>query len=526
MQNRHRLPTIFSIYMVDVLCCALGCVILLWLIKVHEARNQARATDRLAEQHQSSSSRLASVTDELEKLRKINLLTTKQKKTTEIDLRDALAQIQKLRFEKATIDALRLTADEKAKATKEELLAALKQAQALRFDKEKLKKLAAYAQQEHKKTKDALSLALDQLADLRLDYKTAKKSASTTTGKLEDTVKKNTELAKQIAVLNILVRDAKKKLDATTAKNKADEKQLKLLTAQLLKSDLFTKDLQKQLDSLEIDAKKFKTNLTLANKDAVRLAKELTKREEDLKKAQERLAKLALVEKALSTKLNTAERTVSNLKEAAKNRFAGIELTGKRVLFLVDMSGSMLYKDLQKAKDPDKWPLVCETVAKIMRSLPNLERYQVILFSNDVRYPMADRNKWLDYYPKYSAGAVLKAMKAVEPAGETDMYKAFQEAFRFRAAGLDTIYVLSDGLPTTGEGLPQENEKLTEIQKSNSRAKYVRAMIKQGWNRRLAGIPQVRINTIGYFFDSPEVGSFLWALARENNGSFVGMNQD
>src|SRR5262245_28889781 len=41
MQTRHRVPTVFTLYMVDVLCCALGCVILLWFLKLHEAEGLA-----------------------------------------------------------------------------------------------------------------------------------------------------------------------------------------------------------------------------------------------------------------------------------------------------------------------------------------------------------------------------------------------------------------------------------------------------------------------------------------------------
>ena len=33
------------------------------------------------------------------------------------------------------------------------------------------------------------------------------------------------------------------------------------------------------------------------------------------------------------------------------------------------------------------------------------------------------------------------------------------------------------------------------------------------------------LRAIGYFFESPEVGAFLWAPARENGGSFVGMSR-
>ena len=42
---------------------------------------------------------------------------------------------------------------------------------------------------------------------------------------------------------------------------------------------------------------------------------------------------------------------------------------------------------------------------------------------------------------------------------------------------------------------------------------------------RAAGSQRVRINAIGFFYESPELGSFLWTLARENDGSFVGMSR-
>src|SRR5437763_17178354 len=41
MRVRHRTPSIFSISMVDVLCCALGCMILMWINKSDE--NEATA---------------------------------------------------------------------------------------------------------------------------------------------------------------------------------------------------------------------------------------------------------------------------------------------------------------------------------------------------------------------------------------------------------------------------------------------------------------------------------------------------
>ena len=48
MHLRHRVPTIFNIYMLDVICCALGCVILLWQVAHQEAEQQTAAAGEQA----------------------------------------------------------------------------------------------------------------------------------------------------------------------------------------------------------------------------------------------------------------------------------------------------------------------------------------------------------------------------------------------------------------------------------------------------------------------------------------------
>jgi hypothetical protein len=55
--------------------------------------------------------------------------------------------------------------------------------------------------------------------------------------------------------------------------------------------------------------------------------------------------------------------------------------------------------------------------------------------------------------------------------------------------------------------------------------RHIRDLLARNWNRPIVGQARVRINTVGFFFESPDVGAFLWALARENDGSFVGMSK-
>ncbi len=176
----------------------------------------------------------------------------------------------------------------------------------------------------------------------------------------------------------------------------------------------------------------------------------------------------------------------------------------------------------EKTADPDKWPLVCETVAQLMRSIRSLKFFQVLVFSDRVRYPLGNSGKWLEYDPQQSPKKALAALKAIEPDNETNMHAVFAEAFRYREAGLDTLYLLSDGLPNAGDGLPAN---LTEAQRTTILSKHLRSKLKTEWNRPIAGQKRVRINSIGFFFESPDVGAFLWALLREHDGSFVGMSK-
>jgi hypothetical protein len=55
--------------------------------------------------------------------------------------------------------------------------------------------------------------------------------------------------------------------------------------------------------------------------------------------------------------------------------------------------------------------------------------------------------------------------------------------------------------------------------------KYVREKLQRDWNPPGAGKPRVKINSVGFYFESPDVGAFLWSLSRENDGSFVGMSR-
>jgi hypothetical protein len=443
MRTRHRIPTIFNLSMVDVLCCALGCVILLWLLNLREAKEETITAGKAWEQLKTTQTQLDETTRRLEG-------TTSQRDRLQRDLQTDRSQRAALQQDLAHLRA--------EKATAEDRLAKLTRAQ-----QALVKEKANVAQQ---------LLSLDQ----RLSEKERQAKAA----------------ASRIANLEKQLQDTETKV-----------KELQPL------ADL--------VPGLRADIQSYQSKLAIAEANAEGLERATKNRSKDLADTSRRLTELQDENKRLADR---ASRALA----AAENRFEGIALTGRRVVFLVDMSGSMELVD-ERTPDANKWIGVRETLAKIMRSLPNLEKFQVLIFSNRTSFLAGNDGRWIDYDPKSSVDRVVKALAAIRPLGSTNMYDAFETAFRFRAAGLDTIYVLSDGLPNSGPGLTAEQMTLSETDRSVILSRHIRTLLRRDWNRPLPGQPRVRINTIGFFYESPDVGAFLWALARENDGSFVGMSR-
>jgi hypothetical protein len=437
MRTRHRIPMIFTLSMMDVFCCTLGCVILLWLINQREAMVRTRAAVKVSEElsvSEQQRGRLGGLLDDLDR----------QLAAARADLKTQSAEL----------------ASARGRAT--DLSEQLAEARAQAADAED--RLA-------KKTE-----AAEQVARLRDD---ARKRAAELERLLRDRELQNEDAAHRVAELNARLEQTDLKLG-----------QLRKLADTLPGLQTAISDARDREAAALARAKELESELTTARAGSLELSG--------------RLARAAA---------------------AADQRFEGIALTGRSVVFLVDMSGSMDLVD-ERTPDPAKWAGVRDSVRKIMRSLPQLERFQVVLFSDKITYLLGNDGQWINYDSKASPDQVVKALAATPPKGNTNMYMAMEAAFRFREKGLDTIYLLSDGLPNVGEGLtPEQARSMTETQRGEVLSRAVRTALRSRWNAPQIGRPKVRINAVGYFYESPDVGAFLWALARENDGSFVGMSK-
>src|SRR5262249_34982565 len=97
--------------------------------------------------------------------------------------------------------------------------------------------------------------------------------------------------------------------------------------------------------------------LALLVEAKARLEGQLQAAAKDLAAAQRTMAGLEGQTRRLGDEVRAA-------RAEAEKRFAGIALTGERVLFLLDMSGSMRMRD-PSTSDETKWPQVCETLGHV-----------------------------------------------------------------------------------------------------------------------------------------------------------------
>jgi hypothetical protein len=446
MRVRHRIPSIFNLSMVDVLCCALGCVILLWLLNLREAKDHEDTTSALLRAARTESD-------------KTNALL----ESARTDRDNAYGMLFDLN------NQLKSSEDEKADLQK------------------KLNAQRATARSLEQKLKDSAA----RIAALENDLGTSERRGRDTAAKL-----------KEVQGVADLVPRLRQDLKKAQAEYAAERAMASALEKEVTRRSQEMKDRDESLQSLRTAKTKLQTQLN-AYQSALA---ETNRSVETLKDENKKLSAETL-----------------RVKTALENRFEGIALTGRRIVFMVDMSGSMKLVEENK-EAPTKWRDVYQTVGRLMRSLPDLEKFQVIVFADKSRFLLGDDGAWLPFDPKTTPDRVMKELAKVDPAGGTNMYDAFQAVFRLRPLGLDTIYLLSDGLPNLGEGLPKGQE-LTDAQRETVLANYIRNKLRQEWNRSGGGVSQVRINTIGFFYESPNVGAFLWALARENDGSFVGMSK-
>lgn len=215
--------------------------------------------------------------------------------------------------------------------------------------------------------------------------------------------------------------------------------------------------------------------------------------------------------------------------------FFGIPVTGNRVAFVMDVSGSMEWPyetSVLSRKDPDqryqsRLQRAKAELLKALSEMPPNSKFTVVFFSSDVRV-WKKKLVWANAQNKKAIEAYLEQVKAV---GGTALYDGLNKAMQIRfekrkeqpyGSVVDEIFLLSDGSPTLGTKT-NTDEILDVVRTWNNGAQVRVHAIFIGDEKvdRIYAPP----NTVSRLEGNMPPEEFMRKLAEQNHGRFVEPNK-
>ena len=212
--------------------------------------------------------------------------------------------------------------------------------------------------------------------------------------------------------------------------------------------------------------------------------------------------------------------------EGNREYLTGLRLGGKRILILLDTSGSMLddtivniirirnMRDGIKRNAP-KWVQTLRMVDWLTARFPRDSEYQVYTFNTETRSALPGQDgKWLKVDNKPQLNSVIEALGKIVPEGGTNLEKAFAAIGKLRPRP-DNVYLITDGLPTQGSRTIR-GPYITGKQRLN--------LFERAKKQMPAGVP---VNVILAPLEGDRDAAYeFWRLAMNSDGSFLIPSED
>jgi Mg-chelatase subunit ChlD len=220
------------------------------------------------------------------------------------------------------------------------------------------------------------------------------------------------------------------------------------------------------------------------------------------------------------------EKVRSFVGDGDRQYLTGLKVGGRRIVFLVDASASMLADTIVNAvrrhylpeadrMRADKWRKAVRAVDWLTTQIPRDAQFQVYAFDTRARSAVKGTDgTWLAAKDGKSLNQALATLRGTGPAGGTSLEAAFAAAAALSPAP-DNIILVTDGLPTQGLTPPRG---ATVSGKDRLRL----------FDRAIRALPRgVPVNVLLYPMEGdPMAAPAFWKLAIATQGSFLTPSKD
>ena len=234
-----------------------------------------------------------------------------------------------------------------------------------------------------------------------------------------------------------------------------------------------------------------------------------------------KLAKLQSQKIAIESTVPAGNKAFEFTGDGERQYLTGLRLGGDNVLILVDSSASMLDETIVNVlrrknmsadlkRQAPKWGRTLAIAQWVVANLPLSSDFQMLSFNDEVEPVMGDDiNTWYEVADRVSVASAVQGVNKVVPKNGTNLEKVFEVAMKMTPKP-DNIFILTDGLPTLGDGSPN----------SGSITGADRYRVFQKAVQKLS--PGIPVNTmlLPLEGDNYAAGAY-WSLAIRSQGSFV-----
>ena len=227
--------------------------------------------------------------------------------------------------------------------------------------------------------------------------------------------------------------------------------------------------------------------------------------------------------------------------EGERQYLTGLKVEGKRIVFLLDASASMLdetivnivrrslYSDESK-QNSLKWIRAKKSAEWLVNRLPIDSQYTFITFNENV-FSLTD-SKWLNSSDVNSINSVLTELNQLAPTGGTNLEKALIFVKSLRPMP-DALFLITDGLPTIGEEVKTFSSDFLEKcfrtkqrQKKSISSNCRHQLFQKAKKGFLNGI-KIKTSTILLPLEGdPRAASDFWNLSIQSGGLLISPSLD
>ena len=235
--------------------------------------------------------------------------------------------------------------------------------------------------------------------------------------------------------------------------------------------------------------------------------------------------KINLKEQETETEISSNEK--NKYEEFQKGYLSGCNVEGNKVVFLLDSSASMLHKKLGEIfrlsvsdnsikKNSQKWKQALSISDWFLEKLPISSQFKFITF-NEEPYELSTNSNWIYKSESTAVKDIKNSLIKIVPEKGTNLMKPFE---LISDDGADSIYVVTDGLPTQGKGRRCENDNLIS-------GECRRLIFFDSINLLKKANKRIKINFILLPIEGDIMAPyFLSDVAKSSNGCFIAPPRD